>query len=110
MEESVVCTPPYQANGNHATESPTVGHVMSEQRCKSTFDFTKIVNNYGLKQRTVCEIVRFFSQFSLKLYIKVWKHFHITVLGSDIEVTVKKKFDQNFWLGCASAPSNCSSV
>ena len=71
MEESVVCTPPLSSKWNHATESPTVDHVISEQHCKSTFDFTKIVNNYGLKQRTVCEIVRFFSQFSLKLYIKV---------------------------------------
>ena len=31
MEESVVFTFPYQANGNHATEPSTVGHVISER-------------------------------------------------------------------------------
>ena len=71
--ESVVFTFPYQSNGNHATELSTAGHVISERRWKSTFDFTKIVNNYGLKWGTVCQIVRFISQFSLKLYIQFWK-------------------------------------
>ena len=70
MEESVVFTFPYQANENHATEPSTVGHVISERHCKSTFDFTEIVNNYGLKRATVCQIVRFISQFSLKLSIQ----------------------------------------
>ena len=110
MEESVVCTPPYQANGNHATESPTVGHVMSEQRCKSTFDFTKIVNNYGLKQRTVCEIVRFFTPIFSEAIHKSLKIFSHHGLRKWYRGYCKKKFDQNFWLGCASAPSNCSSV
>ena len=80
-EESVVFASPYQANGNHATETLTVGHVMSQRDWKSTFDFTEIVNNYGLKRGTVCQIVRFISQFSLKLYIQFGKYFHSVVLG-----------------------------
>ena len=82
MEESVKFTFPYQANGNHATEPPTVGHVISEWHWQSTFDSTEIVNNYGLKWGTVCQTVRFISKFSLKLYIQFWKHFHSMVSGS----------------------------
>ena len=44
-----------------------MGHLNSEQHGKSTFDFSEIVNNYGLKRGTVWKIVRFISQFSLKL-------------------------------------------
>ena len=40
---------------------------MSERPWKSTFDFSEIVNNYELKQGTVWQIVRFISQFPLKL-------------------------------------------
>ena len=68
MEESVVFIFPNQPNGNHATELSTVSHVISEQHWKSTFDFTELVNNYRLKQGTVCQIVRFVSNFSQKLY------------------------------------------
>ena len=82
MEESVVFTFPYQGNGNNATEPSTVGHVISERDWKSTFDFTEIVNNCEVKQGTVCQIVRFISQFSLKLHIQFWKYFHSVVLGS----------------------------
>ena len=57
-------------------------HVISERHWKSTFDFTEIVNNYGLKLGTVCKILRFISQFSLKLYIQLLKYFHSMVLGS----------------------------
>ena len=64
MEKSIV------TNENHATEPSKVGHVISERHRKSTFDFTEIVNNYGLKQGTVCQIVRFISQFSLELYLQ----------------------------------------
>ena len=70
VEETIVFTFPYQTNGNHATEPSTVGHVISERHWKSTFDFTEIVNNYGLKRGTVGQIVRFISQFSLKLHIQ----------------------------------------
>ena len=70
MEESVVFAFPYQIDGNHSTESSTVGHVFSGRYKKSTFDFTEIVNNHGLKQGAVCQIVRFISQFPLKLYIQ----------------------------------------
>ena len=70
VEESLVFTFPYQTNGNHATDPRTVGHVIPGLYWKSTFDFNEIVNNYGLKQGAVCQIVEFFSQFSLKLYIQ----------------------------------------
>ena len=49
---------------------------------KNTFDFTEIVNNYELKRGTGCQILRFTSQFSLKLYIQFWKYLHCIVLGS----------------------------
>ena len=70
MEESVVFTFPWQKYGNHAMEPRTVDHVISEWHWKSTFDFREFVNNYGLKQGTVWQIVIFISQFSLKLYIQ----------------------------------------
>ena len=35
-----------------------------------------------MKRGTVCQIVRFISQFSLKLYIQFWIYFHSVVLGS----------------------------
>ena len=76
MEESVVFTFPYRTNGNHAMETSTVGHIISERHWKSIFDFTEIVNNYRLKRRTICQIVRFISIFSLKLYIQFRKYFH----------------------------------
>ena len=71
----------FQTNGNHAMEPSVINHVISEQHWKSTFDFTKIVNNHGLKRGTVCQIVIFISQFSLKLYIKFWKYFHSAFKG-----------------------------
>ena len=71
MEESIAFTFPYQTNGSHATERSTVCHVISERHWKSTFDLTEIVNNYVLKQGAVSQIVRFVSQFSLKLYITI---------------------------------------
>ena len=69
MEKSVYLPFPYKAKGNHAMEPSTVGHVISELHWKSNFDFTEIVNNFGLKQGTVCQIVKFISQFSIKLYL-----------------------------------------
>ena len=69
-EKSVAFTFPHQTNRNHATELSTVGHVISEQHSKSTFDFTEIVNKYELRSGAVCQIVRVISQFSLKLYIQ----------------------------------------
>ena len=57
MEESVLFTFANQTNGDHATEPQTVGHVISEQHWKSTFDFSEIVNNYGLKRGTLCQIL-----------------------------------------------------
>ena len=53
---------------------------ISERHWKSTFDFSEIVNNYGLKRGTVWQILRFISQFSLKLYIQFWKYFHSMIL------------------------------
>ena len=45
-------------------------NVITERHWKSTFDFSDIVNNYGLIRGTVWQIVRFISQFSLELYIQ----------------------------------------
>ena len=70
MEESIVYFFPYQTNGNHVKEPYAVGQVMSERRWKRTFDFSETVNNYGLERRTVWQIVRFISLFSLQLYIQ----------------------------------------
>ena len=71
VEESVVFTFFFcETNGNHATEPSTVGHLISERHWKSNFDFTEIINNYSLRQETLCKIVKFVSQFSLKLYIQ----------------------------------------
>ena len=64
------------------TEPSTVGHIISERHWKSTFDFTKSVNSYGLKRGIVCRIVRSISQFSLILYKQFWKYFHSMILGS----------------------------
>ena len=79
MEESVVFTFPYQTNGNRATEPSTVGRVILEWHWKCTFDFIEIVNNYGLKQGTVCQTVRFISQLSLKPDIQFLKYFQSVV-------------------------------
>ena len=73
---------PYRTNGNHVKDLSTVGHVISERHWKITFDFIKIVSNYGSKQETVCQTVRFISHFSLKPYIQYWKYFHYMVLES----------------------------
>ena len=67
MEESVVFTFPYQINGNYVTKPSTVAKVISEWGWKSIFDFTEIVNYYGMNRGPVCQIVRFISQFSLHL-------------------------------------------
>ena len=45
-------------------------------------DFTEVASNCGLKRGTVCQIMRFISQFFLKLYIQFWKYFHSVILGS----------------------------
>ena len=48
-----------QRNGNHATELQRVGHVISEQHWKSTFDFIETVNKLLVEARssiTNCEI------------------------------------------------------
>ena len=92
----------FQTNGNHATELSTAGHVISKWHWKSTFDFSEIANNYGLKRGTVCQIVKFIFHFSLKLYIQYWKYFHSMALGS-LGSGYIKKIGQHFWLGCLSA-------
>ena len=48
----------------------TEGHVIAEQHSETTLAFKEIANNYGLKRGTVCQIVKFISQFFLKLYIQ----------------------------------------
>ena len=81
MEKSVVFTFPYQTNVNYTTETPTVGHVISERHWESTFSFTEILNIYGLKPGTLCQIAKFACQFSLKLYLQFRKHFRSMFLG-----------------------------
>ena len=66
---------------------------------KSTFDFSEIVNNYGFKRGTVWKIVRFISQFSLKLYIQFWKYFHNMILGK-LGRGYCKKQQQQKKIGC----------
>ena len=78
-------------NGNHATEPQTVGQVISEWHRKSTFDFTESVNNYGLKRGRIWQIVRFLSQFSLKLNMQFWKYFYRLILGRLCRGYYKKK-------------------
>ena len=60
----------------------TEGHVIAEQHSETTFAFKEIANNYGLKRGTVCQIVKFISQFFLKVYIQTWKYFHSVILAS----------------------------
>ena len=62
-------------NRNHVTEISAVGHVVStlhrKGSCdKGSYDFTEIVKSHGLKQGTVCRIMRFISHCSLKLHIQ----------------------------------------
>ena len=59
---------PHEANKSHFTELSGTGQEILEGRWIGTVDSTKIVNNYSLKQETVCQIVRFFSHLPLKLY------------------------------------------
>ena len=70
-------------------------------RMKDTFDFTKIVNNHGLMQGTVCKIVRFISHFSLKLHIFFKKYF--ISLCNVVYVYYKNKMSSIFCQGCLSA-------
>ena len=93
VEESIIFTFLCQENGNHATESSTVGHVTSERHWKSTFDFIEIVN-YEWKEGKACQIVRFISQFSLKLYIQFWKYFHSVVLSKYLFGNEKKIYNE----------------
>ena len=59
MEESVVFTIPFQTYRNHASELSTFGHVISEWYLKGTFNFTDIMNNFGMSN---CKI--YFPLFS----------------------------------------------
>ena len=47
-------------------ELATFGNVISELHWKGTFDFTEIINNFGLQQGTTWQIVRFILHFSLR--------------------------------------------
>ena len=53
MNQPYFLTFPYHTNRNHATELLAVAYVISERHWKSTFDFTEIISNYGLKRGTV---------------------------------------------------------
>ena len=80
IEICVVIQRPYQKSGNHSMKPSTFGHLISERQWKSTFNFTEIVNNYGLKWVTLCQFVIFTSHVSLRLYIQFWNYFHSMVL------------------------------
>ena len=54
MEESVLFTFPFRTYGNHASELSTHERVRSKRSWNGTFNFTEIINNYGLKQGTLC--------------------------------------------------------
>ena len=58
MEELVVFTFPYQANGNHVKMLSAVDNIIITTPEKS-FNFSEIINNYRLKLGTVCQIVTF---------------------------------------------------
>ena len=82
----------------HGAIVGSVGYLISERHWKSTFDFSKIVSNYGLKRGRVWQIRRFISQFFLKLYIQFWKYFHNIILGRLGKGYCKKKLGRwNFW-------------
>ena len=71
MEASVIFNFPYQTNGNHATEPSTVSHIKLRTALERYFQFHRIVNNYRLRQGTVYDLVKLFSQFFLKLYTQI---------------------------------------
>ena len=82
VEESVVFTLPYQTNGNHATEPSTVGHVILRTALERYFRFHWNCKQLCVQVRNSMPNFGFISQFSLKLYIQIWKYFHRMVLGS----------------------------
>ena len=92
IEESAVFILSYQTNGNHVTELSTVRHAISERHWKSTFNFNEIINNYGLKQKNVFQIVIFISHFSYK-FENIFKEWSQEV---QVEITVAKVGCWNF--------------
>ena len=64
MEESVLFNFPFQTYGNHASDLLIFGHVISERHWQDTFDFTEIINNFGLKRRSVLNCEIYFPLFS----------------------------------------------
>lgn len=77
---------PNHTNWNYVMDLSTICHLISKRNQIGTFNFTEKVHSYGLKQETVCQTVKFISDFFLKLHTQFWKHFHTMVLcsvGSD---------------------------
>ena len=68
MEQSVVFAFLFQIYRNHVMELSIFDHVISKHYWGGTSDFTKIINNFRLKRESACQIVRFISHYSLKLY------------------------------------------
>ena len=64
MKESIAFNFPFQTYASHVTELSTFGHAISERYWKATFYVTEIINNFGLKQGTVCQIVKYLPLFS----------------------------------------------
>ena len=62
-----------RVNQNHVTELSDTSRVLSEQRQKVTFNFNETVKNHLLNKGTRCQIVRFISDFSLKLHVQFFE-------------------------------------
>ena len=52
---------------HYITEVSTVGQILLQRCGKDTSVFIRNVNNHGINQETVSQIVRFISQFSMKI-------------------------------------------
>ena len=74
-----------------------VSHIISEWDQKCTIDFIETVTKHGLKWRTICQIVRFVSHFSLKLHIH-FQHFkNIFIVGSFVVYLGSDNYEK---IGC----------
>ena len=66
---STIISHDWTVNRNRVRELSGAVHEILEWVWIATSDFAEIVNNERLKQRTVCQIVRFISHLSLQLHI-----------------------------------------
>ena len=64
---------------------------------KSTFDFTKIVNEWKWKRGTVCNYVRYISQLSKERHIQILKCFQSELICSVASDYHEKNEVKDFW-------------